>query len=124
MCDCLYKIYSFRKNAISSYVVVFSIFPTIANKYIYIYTFLGADVNYRMNESGWTPLMYAASIGAKDAVDLLLNNGADPNYHYEHRTPLMCLCESTSFDGDQLGNCFNALIEAGADINAKDINRF
>ncbi|XP_073971766.1 uncharacterized protein isoform X3 [Rhodnius prolixus] len=82
----------------------------------------GADVNYRMNESGWTPLMYAASIGAKDAVDLLLNNGADPNYHYEHRTPLMCLCESTSFDGDQLGNCFNALIEAGADINAKDIN--
>ncbi|XP_073971764.1 uncharacterized protein isoform X2 [Rhodnius prolixus] len=76
----------------------------------------GADVNYRMNESGWTPLMYAASIGAKDAVDLLLNNGADPNYHYEHRTPLMCLFRRGHF---QLMSC---LLSCGANIEAVSHN--
>lgn len=37
----------------------------------------GADLN-AANENGWTPLMFAASRGDLDAVNLLLAYGADP----------------------------------------------
>jgi ankyrin repeat protein len=38
----------------------------------------GAHVNIRDN-TGSTPLMYAASVGSADAMRLLLDNGADVN---------------------------------------------
>ncbi|XP_073984508.1 uncharacterized protein [Rhodnius prolixus] len=82
----------------------------------------GVDANYSDN-SGWTPLMYASSLGVAELVDILLKNGASPNFHYKLTTPLICLCESTSFDDDGLIKSFNLLIDSGANINICDENR-
>ncbi len=46
-----------------------------------IYNFLtGVPVDTAFS-SGWTALMYAANSANEEAVGLLLNRGADPNFH-------------------------------------------
>ncbi|KAK9504123.1 hypothetical protein O3M35_010527 [Rhynocoris fuscipes] len=67
--------------------------------------------------------MYAASLGISKYVNLLLKNGANPNVHDRLTTPLICLCNSTSFDDVELLKCFNLLIKAGASINICDENK-
>ena len=39
----------------------------------------GADVNKKMDDSGWTPLFTAVVYGQKEIAELLLNKGADVN---------------------------------------------
>lgn len=39
--------------------------------------------------SGWTALMYAVNAANPDAVEVLLNYGADPNFHKGSFTTLL-----------------------------------
>lgn len=84
----------------------------------------GANVNYKPKNYGWSPLMHAASLGLRNIIELLLKQNADPNIQVKLTTPLMCLCDSTStLDEHELLQCFNLLVDAGANINAFNVNR-
>ncbi|MCC2646314.1 MAG: Ankyrin repeat-like protein, partial [Rickettsiaceae bacterium] len=73
----------------------------------------GAEVN-RTNNEGNTPLIFAASNGNKDLVQLLLDNGADINrFGNLGNTPLMI----AAWKGYK--NLAELLINNGADINKK-----
>ncbi|XP_073999310.1 uncharacterized protein isoform X2 [Rhodnius prolixus] len=65
-------------------------------------------------------LMCAATTAVTEIVSSLLAHGADPNYHSGEYTPLMCLCQAMCFDDIQLIQCFYLLVNAGAEINARD----
>ncbi|XP_073974470.1 uncharacterized protein [Rhodnius prolixus] len=84
----------------------------------------GADINYKPENYGWSPLMHAATLGLRDIIELLLKKGANPNIQVKLTTPLMCLCDSsTTLDEDELLLCFNLLVDAGANVNAFNVNR-
>ena len=44
----------------------------------------GVSVNQTL-QGGWSPLMYACSMGHPDLVDVLLKEGANPNFHKGER---------------------------------------
>lgn len=68
--------------------------------------------------------MHAATLGLRDIIELLLKKGANPNIQVKLTTPLMCLCDSsTTLDEDELLLCFNLLVDAGANVNAFNVNR-
>ena len=67
---------------------------------------------------GWdTPLMSVTRFERSEMVELLLNNGADPNcIDGLSRTPLYYSCHSIFYSGVKL------LIENGANVNLADKN--
>ena len=72
----------------------------------------GADVNFT-EENGETALFCAASAGHPECVKILLKEGADVNISQCYNTPLNAVIRSSNFSAE----CFNALIEAGVDVN-------
>lgn len=75
----------------------------------------GADITLT-DDSGSTPLIAAIGIGNRQIVDILIEKGADVNKpDYYGRTPLMIAVEKDS-DGD----ITRALLNAGADMDARD----
>ena len=77
----------------------------------------GADVNAR-SVNGYTPLMFASSFNTKEAVQFLIGKGANVNARSNNRgdTALILASKRQWCDPD----VFRALIEAGADVNARD----
>ena len=53
----------------------------------------------------WTSLMYAASCAHEETLTLLLENGADPNFHKHHYTVLMAACASSRDREDHILSC-------------------
>ncbi|XP_077483623.1 uncharacterized protein LOC144093791 [Amblyomma americanum] len=72
------------------------------------------DVNAQ-NRGGWTPLMYAASSGRRETVQLLLEHGANVNQRNGRgRTPAIL----AAMYGHH--HCIALLYEYGADLEARD----
>ncbi|XP_039298821.1 ankyrin repeat, SAM and basic leucine zipper domain-containing protein 1 isoform X4 [Nilaparvata lugens] len=82
----------------------------------------GISVNQTL-KGGWSPLLFAASMGHPAVVDYLLQQGADPHFHKEKFTALMAACASTRENEDKLVRCVELLIENGADIDAMERHR-
>lgn len=77
----------------------------------------GFDVNSRF-KNGQTPLVYAIQQKSNDAIDKLLDAGADPNTIYKNNSPLYMATLNNNEDLVQ------KLISAGADLdylNAKGV---
>ena len=73
-------------------------------------------VSERDVASGWSPLHQAACTGSRDCLELLLNNGADPNdTNDDGETPLH-LAASNGFD-----DCVKSLVSNGAVCKVKYI---
>ena len=71
------------------------------------------------NNTGWTPLLWAASSGELSRVKAQITAGGDINARDSYgRTVLMVAAKSGSAD------CVKALIAAGADVNAKGSGGF
>jgi ankyrin repeat protein len=81
----------------------------------------GVRIDVR-NGKGWTALCEAASSGcSNDLIGLLLKEGADPNVRTSFdRTPIHWAV--SSFGAKNRADIVEALINAGADINAKDMD--
>jgi ankyrin repeat protein len=82
----------------------------------------GLNVNAK-DQSGWTPLHYAASCGYREVAELLIGAGANPNSapgeqssmaHYGSGVPLHCAVRADHRDIVEL------LLDNGADVNARD----
>ncbi|XP_070559476.1 ankyrin repeat, SAM and basic leucine zipper domain-containing protein 1-like [Ptychodera flava] len=71
-------------------------------------------------KTGWTALMYAASFSNCDIVKFLLDRGADPNFHKDRFTVLMCACSCNKENEDAVLSCVNELIHHGANVNSHD----
>lgn len=54
-------------------------FERATNNFLVI-LFLGIDIDIQL-KSGWTSLMLAASTASSDLVELLINRGANVNFH-------------------------------------------
>lgn len=79
---------------------------------------LGSDPDAR-GARGWTPLIAAARNGHIEVVDLLLGRGASPDRTNPNgTTPLMYAKTHAFASGDF--SVMDALLQAGADINAFD----
>ena len=77
----------------------------------------GADVNEGLLSDGRTPLIDAARFNKKEAVEFLLENGADVNKaSYQGYTPL----HWTVLQSDGKLSMVKRLVEAGANVNALD----
>ncbi|KAK7499506.1 hypothetical protein BaRGS_00009158 [Batillaria attramentaria] len=79
----------------------------------------GLDVNTVLTSS-WSGLMYAGSFAKGDIFKLLLERGANPNYHKDLFTVLMAVCSSNCSKPDVLLECAKLLIDKGVDVNARD----
>ena len=73
----------------------------------------GAEVN-EASDSGYWPLRSACESGNAAAVSYLLNVGADPNLTSTGETAIFA-----AVSGDNI-ECARLLVEAGADVNARD----
>ena len=74
----------------------------------------GTDLNAKDVVAGWTPLNYAVMSGEKEAVEVLIDNGADVNVKDKYG--------STPLHDASLGKhneVVELLISKGADVNAK-----
>ncbi len=74
----------------------------------------GTDLNAKDEVAGWTPLNYAVMSGEKEAVEVLIDNGADVNVKDKYG--------STPLHDASLGKhneVVELLISKGADVNAK-----
>lgn len=79
---------------------------------------LGSDPDAR-GARGWTPLIAAARNGHIEVVDLLLGRGVSPDRTNPNgTTPLMYAKTHAFASGDF--SVMDALLKAGADINAVD----
>jgi len=85
----------------------------------------GADVN-GSNNDGQTALMSATGQGWAEGVKLLLGSGAEPNAkHLYQSTALHEACHTQSDDLDAFSeSCAGLLLEAGADIGARDLGGY
>ena len=81
----------------------------------------GADVNYRHNTEGWTPLELACKIGHINVIKYLLNKGANVNtINKRKRTPL----HEAIVSDQKNSNCnklqiVKLLIDNGAKVNTQ-----
>ena len=75
----------------------------------------------REGERGITSLHYAAYCGDAAALATCLDEGANPNARAEYRsyTPLHWLADMAAAGGDSRVEMLRALVEHGADINAR-----
>ncbi|KAL3852839.1 hypothetical protein ACJMK2_016454 [Sinanodonta woodiana] len=71
-------------------------------------------------KSGWSGLMYAANTGNSEMVKLLLDRGANPNFHIDKYTVLMTCCGSTNRNESDILDCVTLLVDHGADVNSYD----
>jgi len=79
----------------------------------------GCDVNGFDHVLGWTPLMHACAVGARRALGVLLQNGADVNKADDlGETPLHLACYAKQV------SIATALIDKGADVNAVDVLKY
>lgn len=70
---------------------------------------------YDRDETGWSPLLYAAYFGQKDTVKWLIDNGADVNQADDNGgTPLLFAAQN---DHDKI---VELLLKNGAHVNAQD----
>ncbi|XP_066284774.1 ankyrin repeat, SAM and basic leucine zipper domain-containing protein 1-like [Branchiostoma lanceolatum] len=69
--------------------------------------------------SKWTPLMYAAQGSHRTILEFLLEKGADPNFHKDHYSVLMCACTSQQSDQDMLP-CIELLLQKDVNVNSHD----
>ena len=77
--------------------------------------FSGADVNFKAESVGYTPLMYAAYHNAYASAKILVERGAEVNTQdMTGSTALMIASANGSFEMAKF------LIEKGADVNRKD----
>jgi cytohesin len=76
----------------------------------------GAEVDAR-NNSGWTPLHFAAQSQDENTIRALLAAGADVDARDDETsgTPLIFAADCGIDEG-----CIKALLEVGADVNARD----
>lgn len=72
----------------------------------------GADVSY-VNDKHYTPLKIAVSRNLSDIVDFLISKGADLNYSFRLRDPVLITAV-------QFPIIFKKLIDAGANINIRN----
>ncbi|XP_075219263.1 uncharacterized protein LOC142323473 isoform X2 [Lycorma delicatula] len=79
----------------------------------------GISVNQTL-KGGWSPLLFACSMGHPDVVEYLLKVGADPDFHKERFTALMAACASTRENEDKLVKCVDLLVKYNADVNATE----
>jgi cytochrome c len=77
----------------------------------------GADVN-AVSKIGGTPLMAAVAKNRLEFITLLLAHGANPNSTAGKQTPLHVAVKHGCLD------CVTALVEAGADVNARTADSF
>ncbi|XP_034231591.1 LOW QUALITY PROTEIN: uncharacterized protein LOC117639789 [Thrips palmi] len=82
----------------------------------------GVSVNQTL-QGGWSPLMYACSMGHPDLVDVLLGEGGNPNFHKELFTPLMAACASSRENEEKLLRCVDLLLAYNVDVNAVERHR-
>lgn len=94
-----------------------------------------------MLRGGWTALMYACDSGSLNVIQLLLENGANPNAHkgiiiinhtcvimtcinvlliLDMFSCLMALCCTKICEEEQLASCAELLIKEGAKVNGHD----
>ncbi len=78
----------------------------------------GANV-HRRDDSKYTPLMVAALEGCNDAVDKLLELGADPRDSTDTESALLLTCKRTNNPAGRR-RIVDHLIRAGADVNGFD----
>jgi ankyrin repeat/SAM/basic leucine zipper domain-containing protein 1 len=71
---------------------------------------------------GWTPLMFAASNCQYNAMEFLIKKGANPNFHKDCYTVLMCACASIKQTQEIRLKCVQLLLDFGADVNMKQRN--
>ena len=77
----------------------------------------GADVN-ALSKVGGSPLMAAVAKKRLEFITLLLAHGANPNSTVGKQTPLHIAVKNGCLD------CVTALVEAGADVNARTADSF
>ncbi|WP_313893785.1 ankyrin repeat domain-containing protein [Psychrobacillus sp.] len=84
------------------------------------------EFNYNLNdqnEKGWTPLIVASYHGNYNIVNLLLENGADPNLsNFKGTTPLMYAKDYCIKNKEY--KLIHLLLSKGADINKKDYKNY
>lgn len=72
----------------------------------------GADIDIIDRQTGWTPLMYAASNGSTQLCHILLSYGANvAKVSSDNKTPLMIAASAGHYDLAKI------LLESGADVN-------
>ncbi|XP_062501183.1 ankyrin repeat, SAM and basic leucine zipper domain-containing protein 1-like [Corticium candelabrum] len=69
--------------------------------------------------SGWTALLHAANSGQPDTTRLLLEHGADANFHKNMFTAVMAASVATGRD-ENIAQCVCLLLQHGARVNAHD----
>lgn len=71
---------------------------------------------------GWTPLMSAASNCEYDAMEYLIDKGANPNFHQNCYTVLMSACACRKKPLDVHLKCVRLLLDSGALLNSRQRN--
>jgi len=71
---------------------------------------------------GWTPLMLAASNCEYDAMEYLIDKGANPNFHQNCYTVLMSACACRKQTQDIHLKCVRLLLDSGALVNSRQRN--
>ena len=78
----------------------------------------GCDVDALL-PSGWTGLLHAANSAQPATTRLLLDHGANANFHKNMFTTLMGACVATGRD-EVVSECVGLLLDRGARVNAHD----
>ncbi|KAM4734537.1 ankyrin repeat, SAM and basic leucine zipper domain-containing protein 1 [Anableps anableps] len=78
----------------------------------------GMDVETRLG-FGWTPLLYAVSVGNYNLAKLLLDRGASANFSKDCWTVLMASCTASTSE-DKIAHCVELLLSRSADPNVVD----